>query len=168
MSIKCVEQSVSVWTVQANRMVLLCTCVPFIGCPHTYRLSVEKHRVVISRVRYDTNRQRFSCKHWLRLFGINFVDDCPLFWFTTMSAVCKQRSVFALLSIYCWFIPVNKQNKEKYVCGMSSGVPQNVGKVGKCTSRKSAGVRAPSFAFFLHSGSGAMIISTLNTLPKRL
>ena len=28
-------------------------------------------------------------KHHGRLFGRNFVDDCPLFWFAAVSAVCK-------------------------------------------------------------------------------
>ena len=37
-------------------------------------------------------------KHQGRLFGRNFVDDCLLFWFAAVSAVCKQWILLTICS----------------------------------------------------------------------
>ena len=57
-------------------------------------------------------------KHWVRLFERNYIYDCPMFWLTTASGDCKHCVVFilyVLLFFFCWFVLVNKRNKQKYL-----------------------------------------------------
>ena len=70
----------------------------FCCCVASSRIKVRSHLTTIRWKTPDCSQSRtlqqqvanYFHKHHGRLFGRNFVDDCPLFWFAAVSAVCKQ------------------------------------------------------------------------------
>ena len=76
-------------------------------------LKVRAHLTTIHWKALDCSQARrlrqqvanYFHKHHGRLFGRNFVDDCPLFWFAAVSAVCKQCIVLTLcVTVYLLLI----------------------------------------------------------------
>ena len=77
----------------AKLVELAYVCVCRLQC-----LKVRAHLTTIRRKTPHCSHPRtlrlqvanYFHKHYGRLFGRNSVDDCPLFWFAAVSAVCKQ------------------------------------------------------------------------------